>query len=418
MATLPGGIGSTNQDGVLTNQTIVSENVSNALQQTFNDLTIDNNITQKELDLVQRTRSLFERVHNQSGIDESKLLVLNSVLASILKPNDPISVDDALKFLDALNNQSNSQIADILNTQQVLSASAAVAFANLVVEAQGNLDLLYALTYGSKSPDSNISSEVPQDILSQYEGKEDFTFVQSNNFYNEYTFQENGQTKHLKVFFAEGITLGAPKFNKQDIFKLDKDDDDAQVVGFTATKITGNRLANDILGNAGDNLIKGGASDDNLNGSVGNDTVLGNIGNDTVIGGSGNDSLLGGAGNDTIIGGTGNDTMRGGTGNDTIIGGAGNDAMKGGAGYDVFELDGLDTGNDAIYRFTAKDKLMILNRGGEDGLGNDEFTLSRSGNDAVIAFDDGDSVTLKGKGKLVDKGKIIFNDDDDSFILG
>jgi len=78
----------------------------------------------------------------------------------------------------------------------------------------------------------------------------------------------------------------------------------------TATKGTGNALANKIIGNSSNNT---------LSGLDGNDTMCGLEGNDTLNGGTGDENLDGGPGNDVLNGGTGSDVMAGEAGNDTFV---------------------------------------------------------------------------------------------------
>ncbi len=74
--------------------------------------------------------------------------------------------------------------------------------------------------------------------------------------------------------------------------------------------ITGTDNADIIYGMDGDDILIGGAGDDYLSGGNGNDILIGGDGNDTLDGGAGDDRLEGGYGNDTYIyDGQGKDTV-------------------------------------------------------------------------------------------------------------
>ncbi|MCL2021896.1 MAG: hypothetical protein FWG81_07355, partial [Betaproteobacteria bacterium] len=109
--------------------------------------------------------------------------------------------------------------------------------------------------------------------------------------------------------------------------------------------------------------------------------------NDIVYGGSGNDTIYGGAENDLIYGGAGNDYLYGEDGNDTLIGGTGNDYLDGGVGDDTYVFskgDGQDTISDP--RGTNTIRFTDVNV--------DEITFSRSGDNLVINYGNGDSITV------------------------
>lgn len=139
-------------------------------------------------------------------------------------------------------------------------------------------------------------------------------------------------------------------------------------------------------------------------------TGSGNSGANVMLANDQGNLLFGGAGDDTLIGGLGNDTLSGGKGNDVIIGGAGNDVMIGGSGNDVFIVNDVKTPDGIDHSGTTTIMDMSHSLGNNDTLeitGHDttggghfvaaDYTLSISGNDAVITFNDGNgSVILKG----------------------
>ena len=79
-------------------------------------------------------------------------------------------------------------------------------------------------------------------------------------------------------------------------------------------------------------------------------TVFGGAGDDTIWANSGVNILYGDAGNDHIIGGAGNDFIIGGAGNDTLHGGGGNDTFCFGANWGTDTVEQLANGK-VILRF-------------------------------------------------------------------
>lgn len=110
--------------------------------------------------------------------------------------------------------------------------------------------------------------------------------------------------------------------------------------------------------------------EENINGT-GNglaNTLIGNRGNNVLRGLAGDDMLEGGAGDDTLEGGTANDILSGGLGNDTY-------GFCPGDGHDVLQgAEGTDT-----LAFGA-------------GIGTQDVTVSRVGNDMVLSLNAQDSV--------------------------
>lgn len=164
----------------------------------------------------------------------------------------------------------------------------------------------------------------------------------------------------------------------------------------SATRATGNSLANHLIGNNFANVLDGGAGNDMLNGRSGADTMSGGIGDDmywvdhaqdvvieqsnegrdrvnsaidytlsanvedlfltdSAVRGTGNNlnNLIVGTGSAVILDGRegddhlegrdGSDTLIGGSGQDTLSGGYGNDSMSGGTGDDTYTV--LDAGD-------------------------------------------------------------------------
>ncbi|CAH1652208.1 putative Serralysin [Hyphomicrobiales bacterium] len=176
-------------------------------------------------------------------------------------------------------------------------------------------------------------------------------------------------------------------------------------------KIFGNDAANELWGGGGDDKLQGLGGDDRLEGGKGNDLLYGNEGNDWLLGGEGDDQLFGGTGDDWLFGGTGDDTLNGGEGDDQLyggegddelIGGGGNDRMTGGAGRDMFWLTSAKD-HVVITDFAAASRHAehdVINLASFDGRNADAQrllnTAQQRGDDVLLSFDGGGTVTLLG----------------------
>lgn len=145
----------------------------------------------------------------------------------------------------------------------------------------------------------------------------------------------------------------------------------------------------------GNDRAFGGNGADELYGENGNDELWGGRGRDHLDGGLGNDSLFGDAGRDRLFGGSGDDGLNGGNGRDYLHGGSGVDILTGGAGRDTFAFD-LSDGDDVITDFNSRHDTIELGA----ALGVSSFLElqqigSESGNDLVLEFANGDSLTLE-----------------------
>ena len=105
----------------------------------------------------------------------------------------------------------------------------------------------------------------------------------------------------------------------------------------------------------------------------------------------GNDVIDGFDTDDTLEGGLGNDTLDGGRGNDTLTGGGGNDVLVGGAGADTFVFK-VNDGVDTIEDFEDGTDIIRLTK---SGLTFDGLTITNDDGDAVITYDQGDSIRLE-----------------------
>lgn len=125
----------------------------------------------------------------------------------------------------------------------------------------------------------------------------------------------------------------------------------------------------------------------------GNDSLTGTGAADGLVGGKGADTIAGEAGNDDLLGQAGGDVIKGGDGRDLISGGKGDDTLTGNSGSDLFVFATGD-GFDEIKDFDAKG-------GGDEqdyiGIGSDvldQLIIIQAGDDTVIRFFSGQSVTL------------------------
>ncbi|MBL1140945.1 MAG: hypothetical protein HND53_02840 [Proteobacteria bacterium] len=125
----------------------------------------------------------------------------------------------------------------------------------------------------------------------------------------------------------------------------------------------------------------GTAGDDELNGTEIVDRINGFAGNDTLDGGEGDDELDGGEGNDIVIGGEGNDI---------IIGNTGNDHLEGGVGDDTYIINAND-GHDTILEVGGFDRVFF-----GEGLSVTDLNVSQSGDDLILSFGAGQTVTVTG----------------------
>ncbi|HEU0115130.1 MAG TPA: calcium-binding protein, partial [Thermomicrobiales bacterium] len=140
------------------------------------------------------------------------------------------------------------------------------------------------------------------------------------------------------------------------------------------------------------------------------DVIHGNGGfRDIIDGGGGNDLITGGdIGVDNIYGGAGNDQIDAGDGDDLISGDAGNDLLTGGGGSDTFLFNLSLSGADTLTDFDkASDILSFTGVADTNANGADlsdllalvsGITNFGAGNDVVVNFSTGASLTFQGAG--------------------
>ena len=166
-----------------------------------------------------------------------------------------------------------------------------------------------------------------------------------------------------------------------------------------------------VSAGGGADVVRGGPGDDDLHGEGGEDRLIGQGDVDSLFGGPADDELLAGAGEaittEGLIGGPGDDLLDGGPGLDTaqffdaprgvsvslrdgVATGHGADTLVGVEGVggsnfdDVIEGDG---GGNGLFGQAGDDRIF--------GLGSGDF---RSGEQDVIAGDDGDDLLVGGGG--------------------
>ncbi|MAP94778.1 MAG: hypothetical protein CMK07_07490 [Ponticaulis sp.] len=151
----------------------------------------------------------------------------------------------------------------------------------------------------------------------------------------------------------------------------------------------------------GDDQAAGGRDNDEIFGEAGNDRLWGQQGHDYLEGGLGNDILRGGGGRDELVGGEGDDTLIGNGGHDTLAGNEGMDTLTGGGGRDTFVFS-LGDDNDTITDFdSSKDTIDLdsdlfnVSNPNTLGLSDVQNIASQVGNDVVIDFGNGDTLTLE-----------------------
>jgi Ca2+-binding RTX toxin-like protein len=254
----------------------------------------------------------------------------------------------------------------------------------------------------------------------------DYSTAPANNF----SFTTNGVSVDLSTGLgwfgdAEGDTLSSIENVRGSAFN---------------DFLTGDGNANVLIGNGGNDTVVGGAGADTLDGGTGADTLhywgssagvnidlrqnLANGGHatgdsivnfDSVIASEYSDTLTGNGGDNWLGGNGGADFIVGDGGRDMLMGGGANDTLIGGDDADLFYFTNYFSaqGHDVIRDFVVgTDHLgfLVLNENGLVGL--DDLQFSQSGQDTVIAYDDGTgsaSITLQG----VDLNQLLAHADTD-----
>ncbi|WP_298922168.1 calcium-binding protein [uncultured Roseobacter sp.] len=142
----------------------------------------------------------------------------------------------------------------------------------------------------------------------------------------------------------------------------------------------------------------GTGSDDTLSGISG---TGGDTWRDVLFGEEGNDRLFGAAGDDILWGDDGDDELNGSIGRDQLIGEAGNDRLIGGEREDIYWFGADSWGHDTIDNFdTAYDTgdgflrpwdTVVL----EAGITPDDISAHRDGNDLILTYTNGSTITVE-----------------------
>ncbi|MCH5263932.1 MAG: hypothetical protein J1F42_13565, partial [Lachnospiraceae bacterium] len=126
-----------------------------------------------------------------------------------------------------------------------------------------------------------------------------------------------------------------------------------------------------------------------------NDSYSGTAFRDILFGGGGSDTLKGNDGNDVLYGEEGDDNLYGEDGEDILIGGTGNDYLYGGYGNDTYIFN-LGDGADIISEYEnsrteGKEDRIVFG----EGISVEDIRMRREGNNLIIEYGDGDSVTVQ-----------------------
>ena len=238
-------------------------------------------------------------------------------------------------------------------------------------------------------------------------------------------FSRLSAQSHLAIFFGEiswsenaetGLWEGDFSNVVEDLFDYAKDNPgQAQdVMQDFAHAVRGvnpyNTVNVDLLRGAVDTFIKTADLSDYSDETIGiiNATVVLKASDraESILGDSGNNFLFGFGGDDRINGNAGDDVLDGGAGNDVLVGGTGDDEYRFGRGYgrDRVRNTDIGAGRNDIVRLIG-------------GLTKEDITVSRQGNDLVIAINDSEDVLrveshFDGEGiakRYIDA--IVFDDD-------
>jgi Ca2+-binding RTX toxin-like protein len=151
----------------------------------------------------------------------------------------------------------------------------------------------------------------------------------------------------------------------------------------------GSNFGDELYGNDAANILRGHSGNDTLRGSAGNDILIGDEGDDIFFGGADSDFFEGGDGQDLYIFSQGESSEITYDGVDTFTALSGLDVISdfddGEDSIDIFSLDLIDPYmSSKAFNGTTQDQNVSIVDGNWDG---SEFTISNSGDDALIIYD-------------------------------
>lgn len=242
------------------------------------------------------------------------------------------------------------------------------------------------------------------------------------------------------IHMAFGASGGAGNDTIDGRGTLNGDAGDDTLTADSAATLNGGSGNDTLNGSTGNDILDGGPGADKLNGGAGVNTLsyaddttgvtvnlltqtasggdatgdvitfssfedlAGGTGNDVLTGDNNNNVITGGGGNDVLTGNGGNDTLIGGAGNDTFDGGAGNDTMESGGGVDTFIYNGQ--GADTVIGFSSADVINITST--YTSLSQVLAHTTVSGNNTIISFSTGNSLTLNNYTTTLTSANVTF----------
>ena len=163
--------------------------------------------------------------------------------------------------------------------------------------------------------------------------------------------------------------------------------------------LTGDAGNNVISGVAGDDLLDGGAGADQLNGGEGNDTVTYTNSDAAVTVNLLNGQASGGDAEGDRLSSVEN--VIGSDYDDVFLSGSTDNIMTGGAGADIFQFL-FTTANDVITDFENGTDLIDLTHLGFSDFAELSSLITDTGDDLVLTFADGGTITFEGLSDITD----------------
>ena len=172
--------------------------------------------------------------------------------------------------------------------------------------------------------------------------------------------------------------------------------------------LLGSTLDDVLIGDAGDNVLSGVQGDDLLDGGAGADMLNGGEGRDTVTYAASDAGVTVNLMNGQTSGGHAQgdrlssvENVIGSHFDDVLIGGASDNVMTGGAGADTFDIR-PGNGADTITDFGDGDDIIDLSHFGFADFSAVSALITDTGDDLVLTFADGGTLTLLGVSDIGD----------------